>query len=124
MLMREMLTQLDKIDLIITTIMSSSIAGISVKLYKCLKARVKEEKKYQEKLASSIDELQKEMVVLMRSSIITQCKNFLKQGCISTEDFDNLMSIYETYRKAGGNGAAETYVNKVKALKLSNQKRR
>lgn len=122
--MNDLIAHLVNLDLITTTIMSSSVVGVSVKLHAYLKTKAKEEKKYQEKMASSIDALQQQMIVLMRSSIINQCKEHLKQDCISTEDFDNLMSIYETYRLAGGNGTAETYVNKVKALKLNNQKRR
>lgn len=52
--------------------------------------------------------------------LIQLCKYHLKDGYISTEDFEQVSEMYALYKSMGGNGQAEEYFKKVTAL--DNQK--
>lgn len=49
--------------------------------------------------------------------IIFLCKEFIKQGWISPDDYENLHEyLYEPYKLMGGNGTAERLMEEVKKL--------
>ena len=52
--------------------------------------------------------------------LIQLCKYHLKDGYISTEDFEQVSEMHALYKSMGGNGQAEEYFKKVAAL--DNQK--
>ena len=52
--------------------------------------------------------------------LIQLCKLHLKDGYITTEDYEQVSEMHELYKSLGGNGQAEDYFNKVK--ELDNQK--
>ena len=52
--------------------------------------------------------------------LIQLCKLHIKDGYISTEDYEQVSEMHELYKSLGGNGQAEEYFEKVK--ELDNQK--
>lgn len=52
--------------------------------------------------------------------LIQLCKLHIKDGFISTEDYEQVSEMHELYKSLGGNGQAEEYFEKVK--ELDNQK--
>ena len=52
--------------------------------------------------------------------LIQLCKLHLKDGYITTEDYEQVSEMHELYKSLGGNGQAEEYFSKVQ--ELSNKK--
>ena len=50
--------------------------------------------------------------------LIQLCKTHLKDGYITSHDFDTVQEMYRLYTGLGGNGQAEDYYEKVKALEI------
>ena len=46
------------------------------------------------------------------------CKRYLQQGYLTTDDYDNLKSIYEPYKQMGGNGSGKKLFEACEALPL------
>lgn len=47
------------------------------------------------------------------------CKEILKTGEVTHEEYDNLLHLYEPYKALGGNGTAEKMMQEVKDLPFS-----
>ena len=47
---------------------------------------------------------------------IQLCKTHLRDGYITSSEWEQIVAFYDLYRSLGGNGQAEDYYNKVKAL--------
>ena len=46
--------------------------------------------------------------------LVTKCKNYIHQGYIPIDEFEDLHKyLYDPYKKMGGNGTAEVLMNKV-----------
>lgn len=44
---------------------------------------------------------------------------YIKRGCITRDEYENLVDyLYDPYKKLGGNGTAEKVINEVKQLPL------
>ena len=51
--------------------------------------------------------------------IVYLCKEFIKQGYISPDDYENLHDyLYKPYEKMGGNGSAKRLMEEVKKLPI------
>ena len=50
--------------------------------------------------------------------LIQLCKTHLRDGYISSDDFEQITEMYNLYHGLGGNGQAEDYYNKVKELEI------
>lgn len=53
--------------------------------------------------------------------LIQLCKLHLKDGFITTEDYEQVSEMHELYKSLGGNGQAEEYFEKIK--RLGNEKK-
>lgn len=69
-----------------------------------------------------IDTEEKRKMALIISSyryrLIALCKMYLKQGYITTEQYDQLTEFYKLYSGLGGNGPAKQYYDRAIALEL------
>lgn len=58
----------------------------------------------------------KMLLGLGHDRIYDLCKEYIKEGHISTNEYDNLMYLYAPYKELGGNGTAERLMEAVKKL--------
>ena len=49
---------------------------------------------------------------------IQLCKTYLRDGFITTNEWEQLSTMYDLYHSLGGNGQAEDYFNQVKKLEI------
>lgn len=49
---------------------------------------------------------------------IQLCKTYLRDGFITTSEWEQLSTMYDLYHSLGGNGQAEDYFNQVKKLEI------
>lgn len=69
-------------------------------------------------LHDSIDLLKNGHLVLMRDTIVRDCKKFLEDGQIGVMEASVLVDMMTTYKALGGNGFAEELYKQVKKLPL------
>lgn len=58
------------------------------------------------------------IVASYRYRLIQLCKLYLKQGYMTQEQFEQLSEFYKMYHGLGGNGQAEEYYDKTRALPI------
>ena len=83
----------------------------------------KAEKENHEEMYKDLKEIQEQnerkFALILNSykfRLIQLCKLHLKDGYISTEDYEQVSEMHELYKSLGGNGQAEEYFDKVKKL--------
>ena len=62
---------------------------------------------------------QEALRALLHDRIYEECKNVLKRGEVSTEDYDNLQHLFKPYEKLHGNGTCKKLMSEVEDLPLS-----
>lgn len=71
------------------------------------------------KTKSSSDRFIKEGVLaILHNRIYTLGKQYMAQGCISLEDFDDFEHLYRAYHALGGNGTGTEIYDRVRALPI------
>ena len=58
------------------------------------------------------------IIISYKYRLIQLCKTHLRDGYISSDDFEQITEMYNLYHGLGGNGQAEDYYNKVKELEI------
>lgn len=58
------------------------------------------------------------IVASYRYRLVQLCKLYLKQGYMTQEQFEQLSEFYKMYHGLGGNGQAEEYYDKTRALPI------
>lgn len=58
------------------------------------------------------------VMLLLQDKIKYLAKKYIAAGCISAEDLEDLLRMYEVYHQLGGNGYLDTLIQAVKALKI------
>ena len=56
------------------------------------------------------------IIASYRYRLIQLCKEYIKQGYITPDQYDQLSEFYKVYHGLGGNGQAEEYYERAKAL--------
>ena len=56
---------------------------------------------------------------LAHDRIFAICKKALREGEISTDDYENLTYLYKGYKALGGNGTGELLYNNVSSLRIA-----
>lgn len=56
---------------------------------------------------------------LAHDRIYELCKEILKTGDMTEQEYDNLRHLYDPYVKLGGNGTAEKLMQQVEDMKIS-----
>lgn len=64
----------------------------------------------------------KALLALLHDRIYTEAKVRIKEGRVSTEDYDNLRYLYEPYKALGGNGTCERLMNEVNKLPIKEER--
>lgn len=65
----------------------------------------------------------KALLALLHDRIYTEAKVRIKEGRVSTEDYDNLRYLYEPYKALGGNGTCERLMNEVDRLPIKEEEK-
>lgn len=60
------------------------------------------------------------IIASYRYRLIQLCKQYIKQGYITPEQYDQLSEFYKVYHGLGGNGQAEEYYERAIALENKN----
>ena len=55
---------------------------------------------------------------LAHDRIFELCKDILKSGEMSEQEYDNLKHLYDPYIESGGNGTAEKLMKQVEEMKI------
>lgn len=74
-----------------------------------------------EEINQRTKELERKLLKIVESykfRFIQLCKTHLDDGYITTSEWEQLIAFYDVYHGLGGNGQAEDYYNKVKALEV------
>lgn len=67
--------------------------------------------------AQAQDEAKFQLIIMFyRYQLIGLCRQYLIQGYITVEQYDELSELYRTYSKLGGNGQAKEFYEKAIAL--------
>lgn len=60
------------------------------------------------------------IVASYRYRLVQLCKIYLKQGFMTQDQFEQLSEFYKMYHGLGGNGQAEEFYDKTRALPIKN----
>lgn len=60
------------------------------------------------------------IIASYRYRLVQLCKIYLKQGFMTQDQFEQLSEFYKMYHGLGGNGQAEEFYNKTRALPIKN----
>ena len=61
------------------------------------------------------------IIASYRYRLVQLCKIYLKQGYMTQDQFEQLSEFYKMYHGLGGNGQAEEFYDKTRALPIKNQ---
>lgn len=56
------------------------------------------------------------IIASYRYRLIALCKEFINQGYITTDQYEQLSEFYKVYHDLGGNGQAEEYYHRAMSL--------
>jgi len=74
---------------------------------------------YQDKKKPKDTPERRALLGLLHENLMDKCRFYIKQGCISVEEYEDLQHyIYEPYRDLGGNGTGERALSEVNKLPL------
>ena len=79
------------------------------------------EKKKEEKNKVSyelVNDLRKALLGVMHTMIFSLGTDYVKQGTLTLEEYDNFMSLYEPYEKLGGNGTGKKLKNEIEKIQV------
>lgn len=60
------------------------------------------------------------IIASYRYRLVQLCRIYLKQGYMTQDQFEQLSEFYKMYHGLGGNGQAEEFYNKTRALPIKN----
>ena len=63
---------------------------------------------------------QQGLVAILHDLIYKNCTEYLDRGSITTDELENLTTMYETYHELGGNGTATTIYTRCCGLEIKN----
>ena len=58
------------------------------------------------------------MLALLHDRLYCLMQEYIDRGSITADEYDNIMYLYEPYKKLGGNGTCERLFDEVKSLKI------
>lgn len=58
------------------------------------------------------------MVALLHDSLFTRCGEYITRGSLTTNEFENLTVLYNSYHALGGNGAGTALYDRCKELEI------
>lgn len=86
---------------------------------------ITEMKKLLEELATDNNEIKNTLKVHKRSNVsilhdkvYKNCREYLKRGCVTVEELDNLEYLYDSYKEQGGNGTGDNLYKRVIELDI------
>lgn len=85
---------------------------------KPLKDRIEELSKQLEALQEEEKEHMDSIVMSYRFRLIQLCKQYIAQGYITQEQYDQLTEMYKVYHSFGGNGQAQRYYETAMELEI------
>ena len=96
---------------LIGAVSGSAVGAIVVA---CLQRKWAKEDKHDERVDALVDANK----VLMVDRVRWLGKQYIIDGVIHLEDKENLIEMYNAYKKLGGNGHLETVMSEVRSLKV------
>lgn len=96
---------------LITAVTSSGVASIVVA---CLQHKWAKEEKHDERVDALVDATKVQMIDRVRYL----GKQYIADGEIHLEDKENIIEMYNAYKRLGGNGHLETVMSEVRSLKV------
>lgn len=64
----------------------------------------------------------KALKALLHDRIYDECSRVLSEGEVTSEDYTNLLYLYQPYRELGGNGVCEKLMGSVEKLAIKPEK--
>lgn len=100
--------------IIVALIGAVSGSAVGAIVVACLQRKWAKEDKHDERVDALVDANK----VLMIDRVRWLGKQYIADGEIHLEDKENLIEMYNAYKKLGGNGHLETVMSEVKSLKV------
>ena len=100
--------------IIVALIGAVSGSAVGAIVVACLQRKWAKEDKHDER----VDALVVANKVLMVDRVRWLGKEYIKDGVVHLEDKENLIEMYNAYKKLGGNGHLETVMSEVNHLKV------
>lgn len=100
--------------IIVALIGAVSGSAVGAIVVACLQRKWAKEDKHDERVDALVDANK----VLMVDRVRWLGKQYISNGEIHLEDKENLIEMYNAYKKLGGNGHLETVMSEVKSLKV------
>ena len=101
-------------SLIVALISAATGSGVASIVVACLQRKWAKQDKHDERVDALVDASKVQMIDRVR----WLGKQYIKDGEIHLEDKENLIEMYNAYKRLGGNGHLETIMNEVKQLKV------
>jgi hypothetical protein len=101
-------------NLIIALIGALTGSGVSSIVVVILQRKWAKQDKHDERVDALVDASKVQMIDRVRSL----GKQYIKDGEIHLEDKENLLEMYNAYKRLGGNGHLETIMSEIKQLKV------
>ena len=100
--------------IIVALIGAASGSAVGAIVVACLQRKWAKQDKHDERVDALVDANK----VLMVDRVRWLGKQYISAGEIHLEDKENLIEMYNAYKKLGGNGHLETVMSEVKSLKV------
>ena len=101
-------------NLIIALIGALTGSGVSSIVVVLLQRKWAKQDKHDERVDALVDATKVQMIDRVR----WLGKQYINDGVIHLEDKENLIEMYNAYKRLGGNGHLETVMSEVKSLKV------
>lgn len=92
-------------------------SGVMSILQACLNRKWQKEDKHD----ARVDALVEAQKVTMIDRVRYLSKSYIKQGCVTLEDKENLKEMYAAYKNLGGNGHLDTPMSEVEKLRVASE---
>ncbi len=66
-----------------------------------------------------VNDLRKALLGVMHTMIFSLGTDYVRQGTLTLEEYDNFMSLYEPYEKLGGNGTGKKLKNEIEKIQVT-----
>lgn len=100
--------------IIVALIGAMTGSGVGAVVVACLNRKWSKEDKHDARVDALVDANK----VLMVDRVRWLGKQYIADGQVHLEDKENLIEMYNAYKKLGGNGHLETVMSEVKSLKV------
>jgi len=110
--------EVEKLESLIIGILG---AGIGSGCMSILQAYLNRKWQKQDRHDARVDALVNAQMVTMIDRVRYLSKAYIKQGCITLEDKENLQEMYKAYKSLGGNGHLETAMAEVDKIKVASE---